>query len=79
MTDTPAPPTEKPWWRSRTILGALVALASVVFGFFNVKIDPASQAVLLDQVEALVTAAGTLVGIGAAIWGRFVAVKQIAR
>jgi len=61
--------TEKPWWQSRTIIGALVAvLASFVSGF-----DAAAQAELVDVIVSVVAAGGAAV----ALVGRYVAKSKL--
>jgi hypothetical protein len=61
--------TEKPWWQSRTVIGALVAvLASVVGG-----LDAAMQTQLTDIILSLVATVGAL----AALVGRFTAKKRL--
>jgi|GEM_PF-1583404 len=60
----------KPFWQSRTIIGSVVTILSLVAGFKNVKIDVA------NLTDILVDAAG-IVGAIFAIWGRFKATKPI--
>ena len=62
--------TAKPFWQSRTIIGAVVALVALFAGFRNVKIDAANLTDILVQVAGLV-------GTALAIWGRFQATKPI--
>lgn len=67
----------KPWYASKTIIGAAVMGTAIVGGFFGVDIDEATKKVVVDQTEALVVAATALGGTGLAIYGRFVAKKAI--
>ena len=60
----------KPFWQSRTIIGAVVALVALFAGFRNVKIDAANLTDILVQVAGLV-------GTALAIWGRFQATQPI--
>ena len=62
--------TAKPFWQSRTIIGAVVALVALFAGFRNVKIDAANLTDILVQVAGLV-------GTALAIWGRFQATQPI--
>ena len=60
----------KPFWQSRTIIGAVVTLAAMLAGFRHVKIDVAN---LTDILADLAGVVGTLL----VIWGRFKATKPI--
>jgi hypothetical protein len=68
----------KPWYASKSVIGALVALGAVVAGFFGIKVDPVTQAWIVDQTMALATSAGAVFGIAVAIYGRLVAKQPIA-
>ena len=62
--------TAKPFWQSRTIIGAVVALVALFAGFKNVKIDTANLTDILWHVAGLI-------GSALAIWGRFQATQPI--
>jgi hypothetical protein len=67
----------KPWYASKSVIGALVALGAVVAGFFGIKVDPVTQGWIVDQTMALATSAGAIFGIVVAIYGRLVAKTPI--
>lgn len=67
----------KPWWASKTILGAIVMAATIVLGFFGVTIDETTKAVILSQTDALITAGAGLFGTLLIIYGRVKATKAI--
>ena len=67
----------KAWWQSKTIWGAIVTVASLALTFFKVQIDPQTQQVLVNEVTAVVSAVGALVGTVLTIYGRFKATKKI--
>ncbi len=60
---------EKDWWKSKTVWGAVVALAGALSAMAGVEIDAASSNEAVGALTALAGAAGALV----AIWGRFAA------
>lgn len=62
----------KPWWQSRTIIGAVAAILSAVLGLV-LRSDVASS----EDIAAILTAAGTVVGGVLAIYGRIKAEKPI--
>jgi len=66
----------KPIWASKTALGAVIAVASLIASLFGLKIDDATQQVILSQIDAIITAAGVIVGAGLTIWGRLNATKS---
>lgn len=70
-------PGTKPWYASKGVLGPIVAGLALIAGLFGVKIDPATQAVIVDQGVALVTAAVTFGGLVLGVWGRVTATKKI--
>lgn len=59
MTD----PTAKPWWQSRTIIGALVSLLAVLAGAIGLPLTETDQVQLTNVLVALGGAAGTLLTI----------------
>jgi hypothetical protein len=67
----------KPWYASKGVLGPIVAGLALVASLFGVTIDPATQAVIVDQGVALLTAAVTFGGLVVGIWGRISAVRKI--
>ena len=76
-TDLAASPP-KPWWQSRTIVGAGIAGGSVLGGIaFGFSLDSETQQLLTDQTTAFVVAGGALGGTLLSIWGRFNASRQV--
>lgn len=71
MTHTPS----KPWWQSRTIIGAVVSMLAMIAGTAGVKIAPELQG---EITTILLTLAG-VVGSGLSIYGRIKADKPIAK
>ncbi len=69
----------KPWYASKTILGAIVMAATIVLGFFGVTIDETTKAVILSQTEALIGAIVALVSTLLIIYGRVKASKAIGK
>ena len=68
----------KPFWLSRGVMGPVVAMVALVVGWvFGVEVDAATQAMVVDQVVALVSAGAVLVGSVVGIIGRVAAKKQI--
>lgn len=68
----------KPWWQSRTIVGAGIAGGSVLGGIaFGFSLDSETQRVLADQTTAFLIAGGALVGTLLTIWGRFNASRPV--
>lgn len=63
----------KPWYRSRTVWGGIVAIAASVAGLAGTPVDAGQQALLTEAILQAVTAAGALV----AILGRFAANSRI--
>lgn len=62
-----------PWWQSKTILGAAVAILASVGGLLGLNLDASLQSQLVD----LVTAVGGVIGGALAWYGRVVATKKI--
>ena len=67
-------PHTKPWYRSKTVWGSLIAILAAVLGIWDVRIDADEQARL---VELIVQATGALGGLVALV-GRFRATRRIA-
>ena len=65
---------EKKWYLSKTIWGALIAVAASIFGGLGYSIDPASQNELGDSIIQLIGALGAI----AAIYGRLSATEVIS-
>ena len=63
----------KPWYTSKTIWGALVAILATLASMMGFDLDSDAQADLVEAALQLVTAAGALV----AIFGRLVATDFI--
>lgn len=77
MTDatTPAPADSKEWWKSKTVIGAAVAILASVLGLvFNTNVDADTQSQI---VELIVSGGGIFGGIWAII-GRLTAKKTLA-
>lgn len=65
----------KPWWASRTIIGAIVSVLALIAGNFGVSIAPEMQGEIVTLVLTLVGVAGS----GLSIYGRLKAQKGIRR
>ena len=63
----------KPWYQSKTIWGALIAIASPLLGRAGLDVGGAEQA---EIAEALTTLAGTVGGL-LALYGRLTATKGV--
>lgn len=64
---------EKSWYQSKTIWGALIAVAASMSGSIGYSISPANQAELAQAMVQLVGAVGALV----AVYGRLSATDII--
>ncbi|WP_264047520.1 hypothetical protein [Methylobacterium flocculans] len=70
----------KPWYQSRTIIGAGIMGGSVLGGLaFGLTLDAETQRVLADQVTTWIIATSMLGGTVLAIVGRFKAEKAIGK
>lgn len=67
----------KAWWQSKGIIGGFIGAACTIAALFGVTVDPATQAVIVDQAMAGTVAAVNLAGAALAIWGRLSASKRI--
>lgn len=68
----------KPFWLSRGVMGPIVAILAMVLGWVGgVQVDAATQAVVVDQVVGLASAAVVLIGSVMGIIGRLRARKPI--
>lgn len=63
----------KPWYLSRTVWGALIAIAASVGGAFGIMLGEADQATLTDAILQVVGAIGALV----ALFGRLSASQTL--
>lgn len=63
----------KPWYRSKTVWGSLVAIGAAVGSIVGIDIDRELQVSLADAALQFVTAAGALV----ALFGRLTATSLI--
>tara|TARA_Y100000310_G_scaffold175364_1_gene175414 strand:- start:260 stop:487 length:228 start_codon:yes stop_codon:yes gene_type:complete len=74
MTETTNPmPATQPWYRSRGVLGGLVAFAAGIATMFGLNLDAAWQGEFVNWLVAL----GGVIGGAAALWGRIKATKRI--
>ncbi|MBL4599710.1 MAG: hypothetical protein JKX93_12145 [Rhizobiaceae bacterium] len=64
---------EKAWYDSKTIWGALLAVAASIAGSLGLSIDGGAQQDLAEALVQLTGAAGALL----AVYGRFTAVDLI--
>ena len=63
----------KPWWKSVSVWGNVVAIVATAGGFFGYVITPENQAaaaVAAEHGAELVAAASALVGECIGLWGR---------
>ncbi|MEP2943576.1 MAG: hypothetical protein ABJ081_07710 [Hyphomicrobiales bacterium] len=64
----------KPWYFSRTVWGALIAIAASIGGAFGIMLGEVDQSALTDAILQMVGAVGAVV----ALYGRLSA-NQILR
>ena len=69
----------KPWWQSKAIIGAVVTVGAVIFGFFGVTIDEDTKSVMINEAEAIISAVVIIVGAVGSVWGRLKADKKIGK
>jgi len=74
MSEVPSTDT-KPWWASRTIIGAVIAALAPLGAKLGYQIDASLQSSIVDLVVTLVTVGGSAV----AVWGRVRATKTIGK
>lgn len=67
--------SEKPWYKSKTVWGGIVAVGAAVGGAFGLDVDAATQSEITQQVAGL---AGTIGGL-VAIYGRLTAKDKISK
>jgi len=78
MSDASELEGSKPWYASKGVLGPIVAGASIAAGyFFGVKVDPVTQAYIVDQAAAIISGLFTIGGLVLGVWGRIKAIKKI--
>ncbi|MEO0329211.1 MAG: hypothetical protein AAF217_11525 [Pseudomonadota bacterium] len=65
---------DKAWYESRTIWGALIAVAASVFDAAGLTMDAGAQAQLSEAMVQFVGAAGAIV----AVYGRISATRMIS-
>ncbi|MCZ4288021.1 hypothetical protein [Hoeflea alexandrii] len=63
----------KPWWQSKTLWGAIVAIASSVFGLAGLELGDADA----ETLTGLLTSLGVVLGGIIAIVGRLKAKSRI--
>lgn len=63
----------KPWYLSRTVWGALIAIAASVGGAFGIMLGEVEQSTLTDAILQIVGAAGAVV----ALYGRLAASQTL--
>jgi len=63
---------EKSWYTSKTVIGAVIAILSLIAGAFGYDVDAAGQ-------EQITVAVLGIAGAGMAIYGRVKAVKKITK
>lgn len=69
----------KPWWASKTIIGAGIGVAGLGLAAAGYRIDAATQAVLIDQTTEWVSATAALAGTVMVIVGRIAATKTLTK
>lgn len=67
----------KRWWTSKTIWGSVITVAGLALGIFGIELDPATQALVVDQLTLTIVGAVELVGIVVTIVGRAAADKKL--
>lgn len=68
----------KQWYKSRAIIGALVTLVAALLSVFKVlDLDAEDQGFLTDNILAITTGGGAVVGCALAIYGRVKAKTDI--
>jgi len=63
----------KPWWQSKTLLGAMITLASALLGLLGYDLGEADR----ETLTGLLTSLGATLGGIVAIIGRFKAKNRI--
>lgn len=65
----------KPWYKSATVIAAIVTLIAVIAGGFGFEVSDEEQAVAVEQTTTIVAAIGAII----ALIGRIRARKQIGK
>ena len=68
----------KPWYASKAVIGSIISILALAAGAFGLKIDPATQSFIVDQVTGSAAAVVVLAGAAMGIYGRVTATKKIA-
>jgi len=74
----------KPWYTSKTILGAIITLLATIAGMYGATVDPNDIELVVDGIDtiiqtepdnmpAIITGITGLIGSGLAIYGRVTA------
>lgn len=66
---------EKPWWASKSIWGALVAILASILAAFGYDIGAEDQSAIVQSVVSIVGAVGAVV----AVYGRVTAQKRVKK
>lgn len=66
-------PQAKSAFKSRTVIGGLIAVGAGIAGLFGVQIDPSTQTTVVTTIVDVASAVGGLV----AIWGRLKATHVV--
>lgn len=64
----------KPWYASRTVWGALVAIGAAILGFWNFEVPQVEQERVVEMIVQIMGALGGLT----ALVGRLTATRVIA-
>lgn len=67
----------KPAWASRVVLGNIVAVAAMIAALFSVKVDDATQQIIVGELDAILSAAFIIIGNLVSLWGRFKATQRV--
>jgi hypothetical protein len=67
----------KPWWQSRTLLGALITLVSAAASAAGLSADTTLQEGLQGDVMNTLTSVGSVAGAAISIWGRLSAATRL--
>lgn len=62
--------TETPFWKSKTVIGSVVAVVCGILSFCGIDISTDTQSVITDNLASIGAAIGSLFGIYTAIKGK---------